>query len=157
MALPITKAQAKTAARWMKDNFKDAMVAAVAGTPFSIDHICGIACQETAYLWLNWIDDMTPAEVLARCVGDASGDAPGTSRNPFPKNTAAFIERYGNEFAQILIEEANKSRALRGYSPRQWVYKGYGIYQYDLQHVLTNEAFFREKSGTTMLIASPMQ
>lgn len=45
----------------------------------------------------------------------------------------------------MLIEEANKTRALRGYSRKDWVYKGYGIFQYDLQFVKTDPDFFFEK------------
>ena len=143
--LPITKKQAQKAAQWMKSNYKTAMVKAVAGTPFSIDHICAIGCQETAFLWLNWIDKLTPDEVLGRCIGDASGDFPNTQRSAFPKNTAAFKAKYDAGFAKMLIDEANKTRQLRGMNPREWVYKGYGIYQYDLQHVVNDEAFFRQK------------
>jgi hypothetical protein len=140
--LPITKKQAQKAAEWMKSHYKDAMTEAVAGTVFSIDHICGIACQETAFLWINWIDDLSADEVLGRCIGDASGDVPGTHRNPFPKNTAAFRAKFGETLTEMLIHEANLTRDLRGMNPREWVYKGYGIYQYDLQHILTDEDFF---------------
>jgi predicted patatin/cPLA2 family phospholipase len=45
----------------------------------------------------------------------------------------------------MLIAEANKTRELRGFGPKDWVYKGYGIYQYDLQYVVEDESFFREK------------
>ncbi len=153
--LPITKDEAQKAAQWMKSNFKDSMNKAVAGTPFTIDHICGIGCQETAFLWLSWIDKLTPDEVLGRCVGDASGDFPNTQRNAFPKNTAAFIARYDKTFAQMLIDEANKTRKLRGMSARDWVYKGYGIYQYDLQNVIDDENFSAIKNGMNTRNASP--
>ena len=45
----------------------------------------------------------------------------------------------------MLIDEANKTRRLRGFGPKEWVYKGYGIYQYDLQSVTDDEAFFRQR------------
>lgn len=51
MSLPITKEQALKAVTWIKSNFKNDIAAAVLNTPFSVDHICGIACQETAYFW----------------------------------------------------------------------------------------------------------
>lgn len=145
MSLPITKAQAYKAAEWMKTNFGDEIRRAVAGTPFSIDILCGMACQETAYFWLSFINRLSVDEVLARCVLDASGDFPGTQRRPFPRNTEAFRRRFGDEFTNMLIDEANKTRRLRGYGPQSWVYKGYGILQYDLQYVLADEAFFRDK------------
>lgn len=145
MSLPISKEQAHTVARWLKSNFGDSIRAAVNGTSFSIDVICGIACQETAYFWVGRINSLTADEILARCVLDGSGDVPGTSRGPFPKNTAKFRQKYGDEFTDMLIAEANKTRTLRGFGPAQWVYKGYGIFQYDLQAVLHDEAFFKEK------------
>lgn len=144
--LPITKDQTHKAARWMKQHFMQEMQEAIHGTPFTVDHLCAIACQETAYLWVGkWIEDMKVEEVLGRCIGDASGDFPGAIRHAFPVNTAAFRIRLGEDLTNELIEEANSSRAIRGFGPRQWVYKGYGLYQYDLQHILTDEELFRNK------------
>jgi len=88
---------------------------------------------------------LSAKEILARCVLDANGDYPGTKRSAFPTNTAAFRNQYGDEFADMLISEANETRKLRGFGPQQWVYKGYGLFQYDLQSVKTDEAFFRER------------
>ena len=80
----------------------------------------------------------------ARCVLDANGDYPGTKRSAFPTNTAAFRKQYGAEL-DMLISEANATRKLRGFGPQQWVYEGYGFFQYDLQSVKTDGAFFRER------------
>ncbi|HRH61095.1 MAG TPA: hypothetical protein PL045_11025 [Chitinophagaceae bacterium] len=151
MSLPITQQQAMKAAHWLKTNFSASIEQALHENPllslngFTIDTICGIACQETAYFWLNFIDKKSPAEILGRCVLDASGDFPNTQRSAFPKNTAAFQKKYGDEFTNMLINEANLTRALRGFGPKNWVYKGYGLFQYDLQYVVSNESFFREK------------
>lgn len=145
MPLPLSKAQALKAIAWMKQNFMSDMEAAVQGTPFSTDILCGIACQETASVWLSWIGKKTVDEVLGLCVFDASGDFPGTQRSAFPRNTDAFRNAYGDEFTNMLIAEANRSRKERQLPPRNWVYKGYGIYQYDLQAVKGDEAFFRGK------------
>jgi hypothetical protein len=142
MSLPITKPQALRACAWLKGCFGDEIRAAVFA-PFTVDHLCAIACQETAYFWLPFIDRLTPAEVLARCVLDGSGDAAGTTRNAFPRNTAAFAKRFGPAFTQLLVDEGNRTRALRGLRPWAKIYKGYGLFQYDLQFVLEDEAFFR--------------
>jgi hypothetical protein len=139
--LPINKQQAHKAATWMKANFRNEMEAAVHRTAFNINHICGIACQETAYLWLSWIDTMKVEDVLALCIGDASGDYPGTQRSAFPQNTQIVRDKYGDGLTKMLIDQANMSRAVRGFR----VYRGYGIYQYDLQHVLTDKDFFAQK------------
>jgi len=150
MPLPLTKAQAIKCIGWLKSNFKPALQAAVAGTPFTIDTLCGIACQETANVWYSWIGRKTPDEILKLCVFDASGDFPGTQRSAFPRNTAAFRAKYGDDFTNMLIAEANASRKMRNLPARDWVYKGYGIFQYDLQHVVADEVFFRQKQWYTM-------
>lgn len=145
--LPITLSSARLATRWLMTHFGDRITTATAGTPFSPALLCGMVCQETAYVWLKWVTQpgstITPDEVVARCVLDASGDYPGTSRNAFPRNTAAFFAKYDEPFGNLLVAEANQTRALRGYGPKPWIYKGYGIFQYDLQAVEDDEAFFR--------------
>lgn len=45
----------------------------------------------------------------------------------------------------MLIEEANKTRRIQGWGDKPWVHKGYGIFQYDLQKVVDDEAFFRQR------------
>ncbi len=148
--LPLSKSQAIKASAFIKTNFSDKIVAATAGTPFDINTICGIACQETAYKWLLWLDKYPIDIILARCVFDATGDMKGT-RNAFPKNSAAFKEKYGQEFLDMLVEEGNKQRAMpqadapNGYKSAKYLYNGYGLFQLDLQSVVDDEAFFKEK------------
>ena len=146
MELPISRKQAVQASRWLKDNFGTKINAAVQGTAFTIDHVCGIACQETAYRWLGWLDDgLSIGDILGACVLDGSGDVKDSTRSAFPKNTAAFRARYGDTFTNLLIAEGNKMRRLMGWGPVNWIYKGYGIFQYDLQFVKEDEAYFRER------------
>jgi hypothetical protein len=142
---PISRDAALKAVVWLKRNFGREIEEAVKGTAYNVDTICGIACQETAYFWVSRLERLTPEQVCARCVLDAGGDAPGTVRRAFPVNTSAFRKEYGDERTQMLIEEANKTRALRGYPRKNWVYKGYGIFQYDLQFVKVDPDFFFEK------------
>jgi hypothetical protein len=143
--LPISKTQARSVTKWMKQNWADKIQQATANTPFPPHIICAITCQETAYFWVSLLDKLTPGDVLGRCVLDASGEMASDPRSVFPKNTAEFRQRFGDEFAGMLIEEANKTRQLRNYAPKQWVYKGYGLFQYDLQYVVDDEAFFRDR------------
>jgi len=146
MALPLTEAQTRKATRWLATNFGDSLRGVTQGTPFGVELLCGIACKETASMWLPFIDrGLKPEVVLGRAIGDASGDFPATSRSAFPQDTPAFRTEFGDEFADMLIAEANASRALRNMGPKAWVYKGYGIFQYDLQHVRDDTAFFKEK------------
>jgi hypothetical protein len=142
---PITQSGALKAVVWLKKHFGEEIATAVDGTHYSVENICGIACQETAYFWLGMLDNLSPQEVCARCVLDACGDAPGTARNAFPRDTKTFRNAYGDQRTDMLIEEANKTRVLRKLKPQKWVYKGYGLFQYDLQFVKADPAFFFER------------
>lgn len=121
------------------------MANALNTTSFTPLLICAIATKETGPVWIDWIPRLSTDDILARCVFDASGDYPGTSRIAFPSNTAVFRERFGDQITADFIDEANRSRALRGMGPQTWVYKGYGIFQYDLQHIKTDADFFLKK------------
>ena len=143
--LPISLSQAKKVTLWLKRNYGDKIEATCKGTPFPPHVICAIACQETAYFWLKMSEKLTADEVLARCVLDASGETSSDPRSAFPRNTSAFRSKYGDDFTDMLIEEANVTRKIRGMAPKEWVYKGYGIFQYDLQAVTEDEPFFHKK------------
>ena len=141
---PISDKQAKVAIQWMDDCFGE-LVHEAALPPFSASDLYGIVCQETAYFWLQFLGRLTPNEIVARCVLDGSGDVAGTSRRAFPSNTAEFTREYGKEFTELLVKEGNLTRKLRGLKPWAKIYKGYGIFQYDLQFVQVEPAFFRDK------------
>lgn len=145
MDLPLSHDQCLKATNWLKSNFGAKMLHAVKDTPFTVDVICAIACQETAYAWIHFVDKLTPDIILARCVYDASGDVENTYRNAFPKNKADFLTKYSEEFTHELITEANLTRAMRNLQPAEILYKGYGIFQYDLQFILTDPNFFIHK------------
>src|SRR4051812_22277516 len=55
MPLPLTEKQAGTAVRWLVTHFRGPMERPVEGTPFTLELLCGIACQETAFLWLPFV------------------------------------------------------------------------------------------------------
>ena len=149
MDLPMTRDDAQELVHWLKGRYGSRIATAVDGTPFTVDIACAIACQETGIHLLGFTRKLAADDALARCVFDASGDADGTSRGAFPRNTPTFRAAYGDAFADTLIAEANATRVLRGLRPASWVYKGYGLFQYDLQAVREDEAFFREKQWGT--------
>lgn len=131
--------------KWLLTNFRQQLADAVHATPFSVPLLCAIACREAGIYWLPLTPHKTAAEILGLAVYDASGDVAGAPRSAFPVNTAAFRLAYGNDFTALLIDETNKARAARGLSAAAMVYKGYGIFQYDLQNVRPDEVFFRSK------------
>jgi hypothetical protein len=103
--LPMTRTRAQHLARWLKSNYGSEILAALESTPFSIDIAYGICCKETGLYLVDFIDEMSAADALARCVFDASGDAAGTRRNAFPKNTAAFRAAFDGAFADMLVSD----------------------------------------------------
>jgi len=129
--------------RWLIGHFHSELTDAVKSTPFTVPLLCAIACREAGIYWLPLTPNRPAAEILGLCIYDASGDVAGAPRSAFPTNTAQFRLAYGDAFTNLLIAETNKARAVRGYSAASMVYKGYGIFQYDLQFVRTDEAFFR--------------
>jgi hypothetical protein len=139
--LPISEVQAKDVTRWLKRNFKAEIESEFAETPFSPEIGCAIACQESAYVWIGRLAHLDVNGVLGRSLGDAS-----ENRAVFPKDTVAFREHAGDRTADLLIEEANATRALRGISARPRIYYGYGIFQYDLQSYRDDQDFFTNKS-----------
>jgi len=154
--LPLSNSQCLKAANWIKQNFEEKISIAVKDTLFDKELLYAIACQETAYKWLLWIDKFDAATILERCVFDASGDFPDTSRTAFPKNKKALLEQFSNEITQMLIDEGNKMRAMpqpgfpNGYGKADYLYKGYGIFQYDLQFIKDDETFFTKKLWSSM-------
>lgn len=149
--LPITHSQALKVHHWLHQHFADNIASALTDTQYSPELVSAVFAQETAQRVLLWVDNYEPAIVLQRSIFDASGDFPGTTRNAFPKNAGEFHTIYGDEFTDMLISEANKMRRMPqpgdkdGYSESHFLYKGYGLFQYDLQHVKTDEPFFRNK------------
>jgi hypothetical protein len=148
--LPISASATRLCAEWLTNNFGDALRQTTSGRPYGVKHLCAIVCQETAYKWVPWIGKHGVDTIVGRAVYDASGDYPGAPRRAFPQNTAAFRTRYGDVLTDMLIEEANKTRRLQGYGDKPWVYKGYGLFQYDLQHITQDEAFFRDRKWHSM-------
>ncbi len=147
---PIGEIAAQRAIQWLKTTFGIPLVAQTQGTPFTVDHLCGIACQETAYFWVNLLGRLPDDQVCARCVLDGSGDfePDQNPRSAFPRNTGEFRSCYDRStpgFTEMLIGEGNQTRSLRGMSPADWIYKGYGIFQYDLQFVKTDMHFFYDR------------
>jgi hypothetical protein len=118
MNLPVSKENAVIASNWLKQHFEPQIKEAVYNTPWTVDLVCAIACQETAYKWLLWIHNYEPLTILQCCVFDASGD-------------------YQND-------------APKGYSAAEYLYKGYGIFQYDLQNIQTDPEFFLFKKWYNM-------
>jgi putative peptidoglycan binding protein len=111
--IPIDRIRMGRLKTWMTTNFKPQIDTATAGTPVTFDLVCAIAGKETAIYWIDFIDRITPENLLPVCVFDATGDFPGTenNRSAFPVNAAALRadHRFGPGLTDMLVAESNKS------------------------------------------------
>ena len=65
--------------RWFKTNFQNKVNAAIQGTPFTLDLMTALACQETGEIWpILRKTDLSIDRILELCVGDTI-DAPSRS------------------------------------------------------------------------------
>lgn len=144
MDMPLTKPEAILAANWIESHFGEQIIKAVKETPFTPDIVISIALQESAQDWVHLIHDHTPEQILPLIISDPSGDQPNTSRHAFPKNLAEFKSKYP-ELADMLVAEGNKYRDMKGWTPRPWLYKAYGIFCLDVQIIESDKAFFENK------------
>ena len=135
--------------KWFKDNFHTEVEAAIASTPFTLDLLVAIACQETGHIWSK-LRKQTPAmpvaQILELCVGDTL-DAP--NRSAFPKNKAALLAKpKGDQMFAIAREALVKMAAhIPGFpvsNPNKFCH-GYGMFQYDLQFYLVDPNYFLQR------------
>jgi hypothetical protein len=130
---------------WLDASFRTEVERAFKATPFGLEHIYAIAWQESSELWPKLIGKYDTAQILGFCVLDGSGDDPKKPRNPYPQKKAV-LEKDDPELTSLLLAEGNKARVARGMKPSErFLYKGYGIFQYDLQYVKKDRSFFAER------------
>src|SRR5262245_28319926 len=79
--------------RWFKRQFRGQVEAALTGTPFDLDMIVAIACQETGYIWSTLRKKNLPLEkIVALCVGDTIDyRGPGKGRQAFPRTKEVLV------------------------------------------------------------------
>jgi hypothetical protein len=141
--------------RWFKTNFQGKINAAIAGTPFTLDLMTALACQETGEIWpILRHKDLSLDRILELCVGDTI-DRP--SGHTFPKDKAALIAAdRGQEMfdiaRQALVEMAEFIPGFKGVAgnPKKFCH-GFGMFQYDIQFFVGDEGdpdYFLEKRYT---------
>jgi hypothetical protein len=132
------------AARWLVGQFGDVFRAQLQGTPFTVGLLAAFACQESGYVWYKRAirTAYTPQDLLRLLVLDNS-----TPRNSFPRDTATFIadSRFA-DIAPVLVQASDVSRVARGLKANGNLLFGYGLFQYDLQHIVTDPSFWRAPS-----------
>jgi hypothetical protein len=137
--------------RWFKTEFKDRLEKAVRQTAFSVDMLTAIACQETGYIWSTLRRQLGTAEVLGLCVGDTIDGYGPSGRKAFPRNKADLLaaENGPEMFAIARQCLRDMARYIKSYkdaaaNPDKFC-RGFGIFQYDLQHFRVDPGFFLER------------
>lgn len=135
------------AAEWLLSHFGEVFKAKAVGTPCSVSMLCAIACQESAYAWFRkaFLARHSVSEVLRLMVLDNS-----SPRSAYPRDSATFLQdRNFKDISAGLVAASDASRVERGITKAGTILFGYGLFQYDLQNILTDPAFWRDRDPVT--------
>lgn len=136
---------------WFKQNFAADILPKVSGTPFDIDMLAAIACQETGEIWTVLRKKNLPRDqILALCTGDTID-----ARSVFPRSRAELeAEPRGAEMFQIahaaLVAMAAHIPGYAGVAakPNKFCH-GYGMFQYDIQFYKVDPDYFLQRRYET--------
>ena len=139
--------------RWFKTNFQTKLEAGLQGTPYTVDFMTALACQETGEVWpILRKTDLSLDRILELCVGDTL-DAPRRSVDAFPNNKGDLVAHHprGQEIfdlaRQALVDMAHFVKEYQGVAsnhPDKFCH-GFGIFQFDIQHCKTDPDYFLQK------------
>jgi len=139
--------------KWFKENFHAEVETAIANTPFTLDLMVALACQETGDVWpiLRNKPNLTLDQILALCVGDTIDFNPNTGkgRTAFPKTKAALlaVPKGDQMFAvarQALVSVAAQIPGFPVSNPNKFCH-GFGMFQLDIQFFKDDPDYFLEK------------
>lgn len=136
--------------RWFKKQFGEEVEAALEDTPFDLDMIVAIACQETGHIWSTLRrKNMGVDRILALCVGDTLDADKG--RKAFPQTKADLIAvPRGQEMFDIarkaLVDMAEHITSFAAVATRPDKFcHGFGIFQRDIQFFKVDPDYFLER------------
>lgn len=126
--------------RWFKEQFQDKIQAAVEGTPYTVNMLTAIACQETGEIWrILRTKDLSVDQILEFCVGDTFDGSSNPPRSAFPTTKEQLLAQPNGQQMFDIARQGLKDMAefIPGYSsvlgnPKK-ICHGFGIFQYDLQ------------------------
>ncbi|UFN47565.1 hypothetical protein LPC08_16280 [Roseomonas sp. OT10] len=136
--------------RWFKEQFHQEIEAAVAGTPFDLDMLAALACQETGEVWpLLRRKGMPREQILPLCVGDTLDADRG--RSAFPRTKADLLARPNGQVmfdlahaALVAMAAHIPSYAAVSKRPNKFC-RGFGLFQLDLQFFESDPDYFLER------------
>ncbi|MDX6304632.1 MAG: hypothetical protein QOI77_1601 [Blastocatellia bacterium] len=121
--------------RWFKQQFHEKINAAVVNTPFSLDFMTALACQETGEVWPKLRKkDLSVDRILDLCVGDTID-----GRSAFPRSKAELVAAPNGQKMFDIARAAlvDMAQFITDYqkvaqNPDKFCH-GFGIFQYDIQ------------------------
>lgn len=129
---------------WFKTTFGPDIATATAGTPFTVDLLTAIACQETGFIWATLRHKLPVSDILELCVGDMLD-----RENTFPRNKADLLTapRGGEMFDIAHRALLGLASHFKAYTPKRSTQfcRGFGIFQYDLQFFRQDPDFFLQR------------
>ncbi|ESQ84037.1 hypothetical protein AEAC466_09845 [Asticcacaulis sp. AC466] len=139
---------------WFKTQFEPTLAAALAGTPYTANFLCALACQETGEVWpVLRKKGLATDEIVRLCVGDTLDDTKG--RSAFPRNRAELeAAKDGSRMFGIARQALlDMSAYIDGYkgaasNPNKFCH-GFGVFQYDLQFFKTDPDYFLDRRYET--------
>ena len=138
--------------RWFKQKFQDQLETSLQGTPYTVDLMTALACQETGEVWpILRKTNLSVDRILELCVGDTL-DAPRRNASAFPNNKADLVayqpngQDMFNLARQALLDMSQYINSYKGAAsnPDKFCH-GYGIFQYDLQFFKKDPDYFLQK------------
>jgi hypothetical protein len=137
--------------KWFKENFHAEVETAIAHTPFTLDLLVALACQETGDVWpILRKKPLTLEQILALCVGDTIDfKPPDKGRKAFPKNKADLLTHPKGDpmFAVARKGLEDMAQHIPGFpvSNQSKFCRGFGMFQLDLQFFKADPDYFLEK------------
>lgn len=137
--------------RWFKQQFSSTIEASTGATPFDLDMLVAIACQETGHVWSTLRRKALPVpDILSLCVGDTLDEDKG--RRAFPKTKAELTAvSNGQEMFDIahkaLVDMAVHIAGFKQVATRPDKFcHGFGVFQRDLQFFKQDPDYFLSKN-----------
>jgi hypothetical protein len=138
---------------WFKQQFSGEIQSALAGTPFDLDMLVAIACQETGEIWpILRKKSLSLDRITALCVGDTIDfQGPRKGRQAFPRNKDEFVAAQNGQMMFQIARSALEDMAafIPGYAssvanPNKFCH-GFGVFQRDIQFFKDDPSYFLQR------------
>src|SRR3954463_9861093 len=140
---------------WFKQQFRKKIEPAIAGTPFTVDLLTALACQETGEVWpILRKTDLSVDRILELCVGDTKDAHSQTDpRHTWPATKEQLLAAPNGKGQQMFDLARKALEDMADYVHSYQVARsnstkfchGFGIFQYDIQFFKDEPEYFLDK------------